>query len=106
MTITLTDFRSLKKIIVHDSESTSMNGMLAMARHVPAGGGSWILRIYGASWIDTMTNPQKLSQQKRMRIKPGTHAYLKAVKSKPEAMEHMKALAKLAAGTLPAVTKR
>ena len=104
MAVHITDFKTLGKIIVHDDNEEYPRTVLAMARKTAIG--PWILRLYGASWADTMVNPDKLSQQRRMRIKPGTHAYLKTVNTKPEALEHMQAVAKLVAGTMPAVTKR
>lgn len=72
-----------------------MDGRRCVA-HAKKVHGGWMLRLHGASWIDTMTNEKQRAWLKKLGLRPNASPFLKLVEKKQSAREHLQAIAKQA----------
>jgi hypothetical protein len=91
MSATLHDFGKhpgRRVMVVMDGKRT-----IAVARYYP-NHRVWSLRIYDASWADTMQNEAQKAHYARLGFKPDIWPFLKSVKTRRETLRIMTDLAK------------
>lgn len=64
--------------------------VVAKARQT--GTGIWIVRLYGASWLDTMTDETQRQWYKKLGLRPNCSPDLKVAKTKTQARKILKQL--------------
>lgn len=82
--------------VLHDHGARGMvvmDGRHLLAKARPTHG-VWVLRLYGACWIDTMRDEERAAHYRRMKLPRGTSPELKTVTTKREAQRHLEDITK------------
>ena len=79
MCATLHDF-GMRGIVVTDGKRTVAKAKYYQARRV------WLLRIYDASWADTLRNEEQAARYAKLGLRRDIAPHLKTVKTRREAL--------------------